>query len=182
MNKVKYKPIKNVLSDVTCDLFTSWIKKINPAGDDQIPQSNSIHSKQDHFLRAIHHFVKERIEYETCLELKPTYAYTRIYYFGSDLVRHLDRPACEISCTITLNYSYTDPNYEWPIFMGDTPFVIPKNDGVIYKGMEVEHWRPVLTQPHPSWHHQMFLHYVDANGHFTDEGEDKEGILSNVNN
>ena len=52
-------------------------------------------------------------------------------------------------------------------------------DGVIYKGCEREHWRDPMPDEVPWWkkkiakirgkeiesfHHQVFLHYVDANG------------------
>lgn len=176
MNKVKYKYIKNVISEDTCNLFTGWMKhksrENNLIGDDQIPQSSSLHSRDDHLMRAILYHLKERIEYETCLKLQPTYAYTRLYYFGSDLKRHRDRPSCEISCTLTVNYDYADKDYQWPIYMGETPVVIPKGDAVIYKGMEIDHWRTTFIQPKPSYHHQIFLHYVDADGYFTDFKEE----------
>ena len=48
--------------------------------------------------------------------------------------------------------------------MDGKPIVINECDGVIYKGHEVEHWRLPFTQPDGCWHHQLFLHYVDANG------------------
>ena len=146
------------MSDDSCNMFTNWIKhkskENNLTGDDQIPESTSLHSSNDHFMRAILYHLKERIEYETCLKLQPTYAYTRLYYFGSDLKRHRDRPSCEISCTLTVNYDYLNKDYQWPIYM------------------EIDHWRTTFIQPQPSYHHQIFLHYVNADGYFTDFKEE----------
>ena len=38
-------------------------------------------------------------------------------------------------------------------------------DGVIYRGCEVEHWREAFNAPEGAWQTQVFLHYVDKNGH-----------------
>jgi hypothetical protein len=56
--------------------------------------------------------------------------------------------------------------------MKDIPIVIESGDGVIYKGREIEHWRPTFTQPKECWHHQLFLHYVDLNGDFSNIKEE----------
>jgi hypothetical protein len=36
--------------------------------------------------------------------LYPTYSYARLYKPGEELKKHKDRPACEISATITLGF------------------------------------------------------------------------------
>ena len=56
--------------------------------------------------------------------------------------------------------------------MGNIPIVINSGDGVIYKGCEIEHWRPVFNQPKEYWHHQLFIHYVDVNGPYSDTKEE----------
>ena len=56
--------------------------------------------------------------------------------------------------------------------MNDLPIIIEKGDGVIYKGCDIEHWRPIFVQPDGSWHHQVFLHYVDLNGPYKDFKEE----------
>tara|TARA_R100000773_G_C4169491_1_gene83788 strand:- start:317 stop:661 length:345 start_codon:yes stop_codon:yes gene_type:complete len=104
------------------------------------------------------------MEKETKLKLKPIYSYNRIYIGGAELKKHTDRDACEISASITLKYFYKDKNYKWPLCMGDTPVIINSGDGVIYKGCEIPHWRPIFNQPKEYWHHQLFIHYVDVNG------------------
>ena len=104
------------------------------------------------------------MEKETGLSLKPIYSYNRVYLGGSELKRHVDRNACEISASISLKHYYHDKKYKWPLCMGNMPLVIHPGDGVIYKGCEIEHWRPIFTQPKECWHHQLFIHYVDING------------------
>ena len=122
------------------------------------------------------------MESETNLKLKPIYSYNRIYFGGSELKKHKDRASCEISASIGLNYSYENTNYKWPLCMNDFPIIIEPGDGVIYRGAEIEHWRPVFSQPINSWHHQLFIHYVDLNGPFKDHEleTDEETVIKNL--
>lgn len=94
-------------------------------------------------------------------DLEPTYTYSRIYFKGSRLPPHTDRKACEYS--VTLNIS--NEGETWDIYMDDTPVTLEEGDAVIYKGRDVKHWRDEC----PSTTHQVFFHYVDADGEFADE-------------
>ena len=132
--------------------------------DEQVNHAFSLHSQNSEIYSHLLHHLLPVMEKETNLKLKPMYGYTRIYVGGSELSKHRDRKACEISASITLKYFYQDKTYQWPLCMGNIPMNIKSGDGVIYKGEEVEHWRPVFQQPKEYWHHQVFLHYVDLNG------------------
>jgi len=108
---------------------------------------------------------------------------------------HLDRPACEISATVTLDFE----GDIWPIFVGKksaekTPmeYVNDKNetlyweelskidmnigDAVVYRGTEMFHWREKYTEG--KWQAQVFLHYVDADGPYTEWIYDKQKSLT----
>ena len=171
-DKQKYKYVKNMLSPDMVEFLTSWsFKNFTPPdldlgiiGDGQVPLSSANHSSHSDIYQHITYFLLPIMEKETNLKLKPIYSYTRIYLGGAELKKHVDRPSCEISASITLKYFYEDKNYKWPLFMGNTPIVIESGDGVIYKGCEIEHWRPIFNQPKEYWHHQLFIHYVDLNG------------------
>lgn len=39
-------------------------------------------------------------------------------------------------------------------------------DICVYKGCEVFHWRTPLQGDDKTYHHQLFLHYVNANGNY----------------
>jgi|TARA_R100000084_G_scaffold96050_1_gene49912 hypothetical protein len=164
LNKQKYKYVKNMVSSEMIEFLTSWSLKNFTLGDEQVPFSSANHSKDSDIYQHITHFLLPIMERETNLKLKPIYSYNRIYLGGAELKKHVDRPACEISASITLKYFYKDENYKWPLCMGDTPIVIESGDGVIYKGCEIEHWRPFFNQPKEYWHHQLFIHYVDLKG------------------
>lgn len=134
--------------------------------------------------KELHFLVKKAIEEILGMDLHPSYFFDRFYFAGHHLTRHVDRHACEVSVTLQLNTN--NPDNPWPIWFdlpdGSEKYVLMKDgDAVIYKGCEREHWRDALpskynkTQkfwrkvrklPDDTYHHQIFLHYVDANGPF----------------
>lgn len=116
--------------------------------------------------------LKQKIEKEIDIKLIETYAYTRLYKNGDELVRHKDRSSCEISTTLNLG---GDP---WPIFIekdikkgkltggiyyaGNTKgekILLNPGDLLIYKGSDCEHWREPFKG---SICGQVFLHYNRA--------------------
>jgi hypothetical protein len=109
------------------------------------------------------------------LELAPTYTYGRIYRPRQILKRHTDRPACEISATLTLDL---DGSSDWPIWFSpcpqhiDVPVHLGVGDVALYKGHDVLHWRDPFEG---TWHIQTFFHYVDINGKWNDHAGDKYG-------
>ena len=174
----KYKYVQNMLSDDMLEFLSSFSVKKTVEGtnyfiDDFVEKSSSFHSKESEIYNHILHFLLPVMEKETNLKLKPIYSFNRIYLPGSKLKKHTDREACEISASITLKYNYKDKDYKWPLCVGDTPIIIKSGDGVIYKGCEIEHWRPVFLQPDGCWHHQLFIHYVDKNGPYKNLMEEK---------
>ena len=161
LEKNKYKYVKNMLSLDIVDFLSTWsIQNFKITPDPQAPMSFSVHSDDSQIYSHVLHYLKPIMEKETGLNLKPTYSYNRVYVGGSSLEKHKDRDECEISASICLKYHYEDKNYKWPLYMQDTPIIIKQGDGVIYKGCEIEHWRPVFNQPQKCWHHQLFIHYL----------------------
>ena len=95
------------------------------------------------------------------LELEPSYTFMRYYYPGATMKRHRDRPACEISMTLTL----TAQGNPWPIGIQDLQgqehsVAIPERSAMIYQGPECDHWRDEYTQGTEQV--QVFLHWVSA--------------------
>ncbi|MEE9493235.1 MAG: hypothetical protein V3W04_07660 [Gammaproteobacteria bacterium] len=116
--------------------------------------------------------VQQTLEKTTNLTLLPTYNYSRIYPAGTPLLPHTDRPACEISATLTIQ---NKPNIIWPIFLRNRAEVtiqvdLNPGDMLIYNGMELPHWR----EPGKVQQTGIFLHWVDANGpHAQQQGDPK---------
>ena len=132
---------------------------------------------------ALHRWLWEALKDVIDLNLQETYSYTRKYQRGAYLKAHADRPSCEVSATICLDYK-TDDNRPWPIWVDNskdwinTPNEIWENtqavpirqrknakridlevgDVLMYQGPNVAHWREYLLG-NESYH--MFLHFYN---------------------
>jgi hypothetical protein len=191
--KQKYVAVKEALSSDIVKLASTYAK-LDEKNDFSLEEGPSVQIHNSHsqyadtLMESFLLYLQPLMEKNTGLNLFPTYSYYRVYRPGADLVKHKDRPACEISTTVTLEYDYQDSDYEWPILVEGTKFVMSPGDMVIYRGCEVEHWREVLNAPEGSYHIQFFCHYVDVNGPYADHkfdkrpfiGYDKEGILHKI--
>jgi len=139
--------------------------------------------------KELHYLVKAELKSILGMDLYPSYFYDRFYFVGQQLRRHTDRPSCEVSVTLQIS---TNRNEPWPIWFErpdetESCVLMKNGDAVIYKGCEREHWRDPLpsrynkTQkfwrklqklPDDTYHHQIFLHYVDANGPYVQHAFD----------
>ena len=122
-------------------------------------------------------YVKPVMELITGKTLHPTYSYARIYYNGATMAKHIDRPSCQYSATMTISVDETGP---WDIWMknftGDAkPITLNVGDMVVYRGDQLEHWR---EDPYKGNRQvQCFLHYVDAEGEYAHNIYDKRAML-----
>jgi hypothetical protein len=120
-------------------------------------------------------------------ELLPSYDYFRIYQQGDVCRLHSDRPSCEHSLSLTLDYS---DGKTWPLEIGsvrmdgpdylrdsfgDEPFAslaMKPGDGVVYQGVGYRHGR---STPNPNrWSAHLFLHWVDRDGPYRSHAFDAE--------
>jgi len=176
--------------------------------DNQVPNTPSF--GYDYVMENLSDFLLPRIESIIGMKLLPTYTYFRVYKAGDILEKHIDRPACEISITLSLrkrgniwpiyinntdyktrerdNIKFIEPLQDPKIVdatsveeilekmhkehIGDTTSIIlDEGDAVIYRGCELPHWREAYNEGTKLA--QVFLHYVDANGKFTEWKDDK---------
>jgi hypothetical protein len=181
--KQPYRVARQVISPDTLDLLKNTLlltkavdyfhKGIDPEnktafGDEQSPVGFPFygHTICDSLAVTLLPLMQE----QTGLELYPTYTYGRIYWNGSTLAKHKDRPSCQYSATLCID---NDPK-PWPIFMEGKKILLNPGDIAIYKGCDVEHWR----EPYEGNQQiQLFLHYVDANGIYKDYKFDKRPML-----
>lgn len=141
----------------------------NYEGDGQAPNSASVynHTSCLELLTNKTSHVSDLIG-ESVL---PTYAYSRIYYKGSILDKHVDREECEVSLTVHLG-----SDCSWPIFI-QTPdkeevsVDLNPGDAMIYYGCVAPHWREQYDGEEYS---QVFLHYVKTNGKNSDRYFDRK--------
>ncbi len=135
----------------------------------------------------LHGYIHKKLKDYIDLDLRETYSYTRKYVRGAYLGTHTDRPACEISATLCLDY-LTDDNTPWPIWVRndknyagvdpeivkaesqDIPQRLRKDnhcysvslepgDILLYQGPNIPHWRDYLLGEY-SYH--LFVHFFNA--------------------
>ena len=121
----------------------------------------------------------EHLQEITGKSLSPTYSFARVYVDEDSLEKHTDRPSCEYSVTVNINYA----GEKWPIWMlslegKPVEIVLSPGDAVVYKGCEVPHWRNPMIQCGGTATAQIMLHYVDNNGSFSEYKLDGRAKLS----
>ena len=175
-----YSHLYGFLDKDNCAELTAELKKIVAEGkttkDPQCPLSEAVHGAPvfDSLLEQL----LPNFELASGKKLYPTYAYARLYAPGEELKIHTDRPACEISATLTLGFE-GDP---WPIYMGDegganaSKIMMEVGDAVLYRGCDKHHWREPYKEG--KWQAQVFLHYVDVNGPHAEWKYDKRPKLN----
>jgi hypothetical protein len=136
------------------------------SADRQIPNTPAFYG--DYVMENLSDFLLPKIESAAGMKLLPTYTYFRVYKAGDILEKHRDRPSCEISISLCLRKK----GNIWPIYITDTAVMLEEGDAVLYRGCEMEHWREPYTEGTKLA--QVFLHYVDANGPYTEWKNDKK--------
>ena len=176
-----YVHLKDFLVKQNCEELTTELKRLvdekKTIKDEQCPLSEAVHGTYvfDKLLEDL----TPHFEQASGLKLFPTYSYARLYNTqGEELTIHRDRPACEISATLTLDFE----GDVWPIFMSAnedksnaTEIKMNVGDAVLYRGMDIFHWREPFKEG--KWQAQVFLHYVDQNGPHAEWKYDKRESL-----
>lgn len=134
---------------------------------------------------AMHGYLTRKLENFFDMDLAETYSYTRKYERGAFLGTHLDRPSCEVSATLCLEYQ-TDDNTPWKIWVKPDNYVgrpaeqvkkesqdlsqrdrlknncravsLEPGDLLLYQGPNIPHWRDYLLGDY-SYH--MFVHWFN---------------------
>ena len=191
-----YVHLKDFLDEQSCKELTAKLKRLvaenKTSHDNQCPLSQGIHGAYDKLLEDL----IPRFEQVVGLKLFPTYSYARLYDTqGEVLKNHRDRPACEISASITLDFE----GDVWPIYLADkatridgvlkigeydshdyikniTEIKMSIGDAVVYRGYEKFHFREPYKEG--KWQAQIFLHYVDQNGPYAEWKYDKRKSLN----
>lgn len=158
--------VPNFISQERAQALNFWVLSKRDAGNlpDDARSYNGLFGKVLYngtpFLELL---CEKRNEISNLVEesVLPTYSYCLIYGSESQLLKHLDRPACEISLTVHLG-----GDTKWPIFIKkpsgeEISFELNPGDAVVYLGCIAEHWREKFTGQYYS---QLFLHYVRSNG------------------
>jgi hypothetical protein len=179
-----YTLVKNAVNKELRDVITQYalfdeMQDFTPDGS-QVPKAHSKYA--DPAMEAMLLHIQPLMEKHTGLELYPTYSFYRVYRNGDVLYPHKDRPSCEVSTTVCFNYSYDDSEYTWPIIMDGNKVYMNPGDIVVYRGVDLEHSREEFIPPGDDWHVQAFLHYVDANGPYSNYRYDQRNSVGDLKN
>lgn len=140
---------------------------------------------------ALHRWLKDALEDKIDLDLGETYSYTRKYERGAYLTAHTDRPSCEVSATLCLDYK-TDDGTPWKIWLqNDQDYIDFHNNGelinitqglpqrnrknakcislevgdiLLYQGPNIPHWRDTFVGDY-SYH--LFVHFYNRQSRLT---------------
>jgi len=170
----KYVVCRSLVKEPNLSLFYKYACKRATGGsmsltDDQAPGTPS--AGKDFMMDGLLSDLIPSVEHACGLKVFPTYSYFRVYKRGDVLARHTDRPACEISISLCLGYQAERP---WPIWIEgrsrNSSVELAPGDAILYRGIECAHWREAFDGEHQA---QVFLHYVDQNGPYTEWKFDK---------
>ena len=155
--------IPSFFSTYLRNYFTLKVQNEGLRGDKQAPNSHCVYG--DPAFDMVMAMSTEDIGKIVGKRLIPQYTYARIYKNGSFLERHLDRPECEYSVTLSLGGEY---DKQWPIWIqdysgNDNCVSLDEGDVMVYCGSKLNHWREKFEG---NAQYQLFMHYVDAEGKF----------------
>jgi hypothetical protein len=178
-----YKQIVNLIDSQTIKTISQYFENkicrgewLEKTGDHK--DSSRLGYYADPLIEVMLKQCQSAIEENTGLLLEPTYSYSRVYQGGEDLKPHTDRPSCEISVTVNVACTGSEP---WPIWMqyeekDPVKCMLNPGDAVVYKGCEVTHWRRKL--PEGQINAQFMLHYVIKDGPNGEYKFDKRPTIS----
>lgn len=146
----------------------------------------------------LHFLIKDELEKILGKKLHPSFFYDRMYFAGSELKYHIDRPSCEVSVTLHINSNLNKP---WYIFLkshknNTVNFDLNAGDAVVYNGTEVPHWRLPLPSKYnkfqknirkifrikdDTYYYQIFFHYVYSDGKYAHHAWDYPNQNNYVN-
>lgn len=113
-----------------------------------------------------HDQLNERVSRLVGRRTKPSYSYVSLYIAGCELALHTDRPPCEYTITLLLDYAPLDADDRspWALTLRGRDGVMHSlyqrvGDALIFKGRELQHCRDVLPEGHRSA--SLLFHFVD---------------------
>jgi len=167
----KYKIVKNFLTKEEIGLLKDYaiLRHRHNTSEFDDAQSNNVadfSTYADPIMESLLLQKKTLMEQETGINLLPTYSFWRMYTRFANLIKHKDRPSCEISVTTQISSDGT----KWPIYIEGKENILKNGQAIIYLGCELEHWRETFEGDYQA---QCFMHYVDSKGPFTDFKFDK---------
>jgi hypothetical protein len=130
-------------------------------GDSQTPRRYLAHNEK--VACFFHHQLTAIVSSIAGEPVKPSYVYVVSYQPGARLPRHTDRPQCEFSISLCLDFTpEREGRTSWPLCFETEPgtlkIVQSLGEGLLYRGCELPHFRTMLPKNCTST--SIFFHYV----------------------
>jgi len=164
-----YAVIRNVFPEQQIPFVQNYFRELEDQGfmtlGDEFVEKRFV-APIEPFSSTIHRGLTRLMSGIAGREVKPSYCYASSYVGGADLPPHRDRPQCEFSFSVQIDYRPmpSDGVSPWPLCLdidGDMrEMYLAAGDCLAYKGCEVTHSRPPLPDLHRST--SLFLHYVPS--------------------
>lgn len=160
--------LKKAVSEELCKFLALEFSMMETTCQHLYPDANLADLCENTFARysplmmeALSVHLQPIVEETVGMKLYPVYSYARIYYEGSELLKHHDRESSEVTLSICL-----EKENDWPLYVendqGEVHVLnLDVGDVGIYSGRKHQHWREPLKGKR---HIQAFLQYVDAEG------------------
>ena len=153
----KYVAVQGLLDPLLVKFLQSYYQQSLAKGIPEFGRDGtSLNGYGEACADTVMYALRDKIEAVTGLELLPGFSFVRLYRKGEKLRRHIDRGANEINCTCQIQ----GPS-AWPLGVsvdGEDILINQENgDGLIYKGLEIPHWRDEYAGDE---HLQLILAYV----------------------
>lgn len=169
-SRVGYAYLSELVTEEMCNKFTQIMLDKKSTGvlayEGQIFHYKNSYgqggiAEMEDFLQKLTPVLSERLN----LKVKPSNTYARIYYNGSTLKPHVDRPGLDYTMSVTL---FSNLKNDWPLVTIDklgneVRCNINRRDGLLIHGTEMNHWRDDLTCAEDEYVVQMFLHWTRIN-------------------
>lgn len=159
-----YLVIKNLIEpDEVTRLYEYTLSReyLGNQDDGQVPGSASFY--EDEEVVKLQNKILPLIEAHINIPLQAVYCYHRVYRKGAILRTHKDSVRNEISATI--NIGQMGPPWDlWFLDYNENPqkVVLTPGDALIYRGMELAHWRGKLEQSDKV--SQFMFGFIDKKG------------------
>ena len=175
----RYVAVRPLIEDGLAAMMYGHIRGRVAAGNIPVADYPGLDTSLEDFADPLMEYVlkgvQPRVEELCGLKLYPTYSFFRLYRHGSTLRHHRDRPSCEISVSVNLGPRLEKP---WPLWIsgpqGTQAVELAPGEALLYRGIECEHWREPFDGEELA---QVFFHYVDQDGPYSDHKFDGRTAL-----
>jgi hypothetical protein len=130
-------------------------------GDGQTPGRYYAHNER--IACFFHHQLAAVVADIVSAPIKPSYVYVAAYQPGARLLKHTDRPQCEYSFSMCIDFTPEPQGRSpWPLCLeteaGTVKIFQRIGDALLYRGTELPHYRTQLPKDCTST--SIFFHYV----------------------